>query len=83
MVGFIAILQKEAPWEAGDVGSSSWIMMGSLNILEKAWWTLGHNRLSITYGDNVLIPDKAALVMGIMEGYEIDIAKLIERKIYH
>lgn len=62
---------------AKGVGSLSWIRKGSMSFVEKIWWILMHHRLSPTYGYNVLSPDKAFLVMGIMEGYEIDIAKLI------
>lgn len=39
-------------------------------------------RLSQTTGDNVISPNKAALVIGIMKGYEIDIAKILKRETY-
>lgn len=39
------------------------------------------HRLSPTYGDNVLCPKRSALVVGNMDGNEIDIAELIVREI--
>lgn len=53
-----------------------------LSFAAKAWWTLLQYRLSATKGGNILSPDRASLVVGIMEGYEIDEAKLIVRKIH-
>ncbi|KAF3671611.1 hypothetical protein FXO37_07944 [Capsicum annuum] len=37
---------------------------------------------ALTTGDNVISPNKAALVIGIMKGYEIDIAKILKRETY-
>lgn len=42
---------------------------------------LVHHRLSTTHGENMLGPDKASLVVGIMVGYEIDVANWIAREI--
>lgn len=33
------------------------------------------------YGDNVLSLDRAILVVGIMDGYGIDVARLISREV--
>lgn len=63
------------------VGSSTKIMKGVLNFKAKSWWTLVRHRLSPTMTNNVLSPDRATLVTGIMEGYEIDIAKILMRDI--
>lgn len=42
----------------------------------------GHHRLSRIDGNNILSPNRALLVAGIIEGYEINIAKIISGKIY-
>lgn len=63
------------------VGPSTWITKGSLNFATKAWRTLVHHRLSPTNGDNMLSPERATLVIGIIEGYDIDVAKIIARDI--
>lgn len=57
-------------------------MMGSLSFKAKAWWKLVHHRLSPTYWDNVLRSDQTALIASIINGYEMDVAKWIARKIY-
>lgn len=36
---------------------------------------LDHHKLCPTYGDNILSPDRATLIAGIIEGYELDVAK--------
>lgn len=42
-----------------------------------------HHRLSPIYGDNVLITNLATLIAGIMESYQPDVAKWIEREIHN
>lgn len=32
-------------------------------------------------GDNVLSPDRASVVVGIMVGYDIDVSKIMDREI--
>lgn len=41
-----------------------------------------HYILSPTKGENIIILDRATLVMGIIEGYEIYIGKIIDREIH-
>lgn len=40
-------------------------------------------RLGLTMGENILSPGRASLVVGIIKGYEIDIAKNLEREIHN
>lgn len=47
----------------------------------KAWWTLVCHQLSPTKTDYVLSLDRTILVAGIMEGYDIDVDKIIRRDI--
>lgn len=42
----------------------------------------GSTQLSPTMGDNVLSLDRAALVLGIIEGCEINVAKILAREDY-
>lgn len=57
----------------------SQIKKSTLNFMAIAWLTIVWHRLCPTYGDNVLIPDRATLIVGIMEGYELNVAQLIFR----
>lgn len=54
-----------------------------MNFMAKELWTLVRHRLCPINRDNVLSLDHAALVAGIMAGYDIDMAKLIAREIYN
>lgn len=83
MHGIIPTEWEEAPQVFGTVGSKSWIMNVSLNLVVKAWQTLPHHILSSTYGDTVMSTDRATLIMGIMKGYKFDIAKRIAMEIYN
>lgn len=76
MVGIIITVQEEMPWM---VGPSTQITKGILSFPVKACWTLVHHKLSPIKRDNMLSPDRATLVKGIMDGYEIDITKIIPR----
>lgn len=75
MFYFITTAQGK-PWVVRDVSSSSYITKGSLKFLAKAWWTFVPHRLSPNYVDNLLSPDRATIVMGILEGYRIYVSKL-------
>lgn len=61
--------------------SSSQITASSHNFVVKAWWTLVFHPFSPTAKDNILSPNRVALVAGIVEGYDIDIAKIISWEI--
>lgn len=52
-----------------------------INFIVKAWWTLVQHCLSTTKHDNMLSLDRVDLFMGIMEGYDIDVDKIIAREI--
>lgn len=71
----IAIEQEESRWVADRVVSSTWITKGSINYTLKALWILVHHILIPIYGDNVMSPNRASLIVGIMEIYEPNIAK--------
>lgn len=68
IVCFIIMAQEEAPW---IVGLLLYITKSTLSFAAKAWWTLVQHRLGPTKGDNVLSPDRDALEVGIIKGYEI------------
>lgn len=67
--------QENVLWVAEGVGSSSWIMNVNLSFMMKDWWTLVCHRLSPIYGENILNPDRVALIAVIMEGYHLNVAK--------
>lgn len=64
-----------------DCGPFNTITKGTLSFAAKAWWMLVWHKLSSTKGDNVSIYDRSTLVADIMEGYEIDVAKIIAKEI--
>lgn len=66
----------------GGGPSSQWIMKGILSFVKKGWWTFVNHRLNPTYGENSLSPDRASLAAGVMESYDIYVARLIAREIY-
>lgn len=66
----------------GGVGALSLIGNGSLKSLAKSWRMLVHQKLSPTFRDSKLSPDQAFLIAGIIEGYELDVAKIIVRDIH-
>lgn len=70
----IATANEYVPWV---VSSSSQIMKGRLNFATKSWLTLVRHRLGPTIGDNTFSPNKATLIVGILEENDIDIAKII------
>lgn len=49
--------------------SSQLITRVSVNFVAKAWWILVRHRLYPTYEDNIISPNRAALVNGIMASY--------------
>lgn len=56
---------------------------GQSKLFGKGLMNVCVHRLSPIYGDNMLSLDRAALVAGIIEVYEIDVAKLIVREIHN
>lgn len=78
------MVYEEASWVVGRaVGPSTWITKSSLNFMAKALWMMVCHRLSPMNEDNILSPFQDSMVVGIMEGYEIDLAKLIVREIHN
>lgn len=60
------------------VGPLTWIKKGTLTVVAKVWWTMVRHKLIPMNRDNVISFDKVSLVAAIMEGYEIDVTKIIE-----
>lgn len=76
----MAINGEEVSYVTGGPGvNSQQIAKNSLNFKKKAWWTLAH--LCPTIGGNVLSPVHAALMAGLITGYEFDIAQFISWEI--
>lgn len=78
ITGIIVAVQEEVPWV---VILSTQIMNGSLSFVDKDQWNLVQHWLSPTMRDNVLSLYRFTLVAGIIEGYDIDVAKILAREI--
>lgn len=63
-----------------DYGLATKIMKETLSFVPKAWWNLVWHQLTLTIRDNVLSLDIAALVVNIIESFEIDVTKILERE---
>lgn len=75
MKGLINSNKKEASWVVSGQGINSHkITKCTLNFIEKTWQTLLRHRLCPTSRDNILSPDRTTLIVGIMVGYELDVA---------
>lgn len=60
---------------------STLITKGILSCTAKAWWKLVHYYLSPIKRDNMLSPNRASLVAGIIEGNKIDVVRFIAKEI--
>lgn len=58
-------------------------MKGILNFTEKVCWTLVLHSLSTINKENILSLDRVTLVAGIIEGYEINVARIISLEEIH
>lgn len=65
----------------GRVSLATQITKGTLGFLSKACWTLMWHRLRHIMGFNILSLERVVLADGIMVGYEIDVAKILEMDI--
>lgn len=78
-VGFISSNEEEASWVVGELWiNSQQITKSILNFVAKAWWTLVRQILSPTSEDNVLCPNRAAIIAG----YELDVAHFNFKEIH-
>lgn len=73
------MMREETPCVVGPLTQ---IRKGTLIFVAMAWWVLFGYRLSLTIRDNTLSPDRVALVTRIIEGYDINVAKILSREIH-
>lgn len=69
--------------EGRSLGSWPFVMdqEGLIKFYNEGLVDVGVSQVGPTKGNNVLSPDRVTLVVGIMEGYEIYIAKIVTREI--